>query len=74
MLQEPVSKHNDTDSGSQVYVEDYASPFPIFAFNASHHKETLRGGSANTEIRWSLSANCCRHYNAYALMSRYTFN
>ena len=74
MLQEPVGKHNDTDSGSPVYVEDYASPFPVFAFNVSHHKERLLGGSANIEIRWSLSANICRHYNAYALVLQDTFD
>ena len=50
MFQEAISKYNDTDSGSQVSVEDYASLFPIFAFNVSHHKERLRGGSADIEI------------------------
>ena len=38
MFQEAISKYNDTDSGSQVSVENYASLFPIFAFNVSHHK------------------------------------
>ena len=56
MFQKAVSKYNDSDSGSQVSVEDYASLFPIFAFNVSHHKEELRDGSADIEIRSSLSA------------------
>ena len=68
MFQEAISKYNDTDSGSQVSVEDYASLFPIFAFNVSHHKERLRGGSADIEIRWTLSANFGGHYNAYAMV------
>ena len=69
MFQETTSKYNDTDSGirSQVSVEDYASLFPIFAFNVSHHKERRRGGSADIEIRWTLSANFGEHYNTYAL-------
>ena len=68
MFQEAISKYNDTDSGSQVSVEDYASLFPIFAFNVSHHKERLRGGSADVEIRWTLSANFGGHYVAYAMV------
>ena len=56
MFQEAISKYNDTGSGSQVSVEDYESLFPIFACNVSHHKERLRGGSADIEIRWTLSA------------------
>ena len=28
MFQEAISKYNDTDSGSQVSVEDYSSLFP----------------------------------------------
>ena len=68
MFQEAISKYNDTDSGNQVSVEDYASLFPIFAFNVSHHKERLRGGSADIEIRWTLSANFGGHYNAYAVV------
>ena len=50
MFEEATSKYNDTDSGSQVSVEDYASLFPIFAFNVSHHRERLRGGLADIEI------------------------
>ena len=34
----------------------------------SHHKERLRGGSADIEIRWTLSANFGGHYNAYAMV------
>ena len=68
MFQEAISKYNDADSGSQVSVEDYASLFPIFAFNVSHHKERLRGGSADIEIGWTLSANFGGHYNAYAMV------
>ena len=30
MFQDGISKYIDTDSGSQVSVEEYASPFPIF--------------------------------------------
>ena len=69
MFQEAISKiYNDTDSGSQVSVKNYASLFPIFAFNVNHHKVRLRGGSTDIEIRWSLSANFGGHYNAYALV------
>ena len=67
MFQEAVSKYKDTDSGSQVSVEDYASRFPLFAFNVSYHKERLCGGSADIEIRWTVSANFGEHYNTYAL-------
>ena len=38
------------------------------SFNVSHHKERLRGGSADIEVRWTLSANFGGHYNAYALV------
>ena len=68
MFQEAIRKYKDTHSGSQVCVEDYASLFPIFAFNVSHLKERLRGGSADIEIRWLLSANFGGHYNAYHLV------
>ena len=68
MFQEPISKYNDTHSGSQVSVKDYASLFPIFAFNVSHHKERLRGGSTDIEIRWTLSANFGGHYDVYVLV------
>ena len=68
MFQEATGKYNDTDSGSQVSVEDYASLFPIFAYNVSHHKEWLHGGSADIEIRWTLSANFGGHYHAYAMV------
>ena len=68
MFQEAISKYNNTDSGSQVSVEDYASLFPLFAFNVGHHKERLRGSPADIEIRWSLSANFRGHYNVYALV------
>ena len=68
MFQEAISKYNNTDSGSQVSVEDYASLFPIIAFNVGHHKEKLRGSSADIEIRWSLSANFGGHYYVYALV------
>ena len=68
MFQEAISRYNDTDSGSQVSVEDYASLFPIFAFNVSHHKVRLRGGSTDIEIRWSLSANFGGHYHAHAMV------
>ena len=54
MFQEAISKYNDTDSESQVSVENYASLFPIFALIVSHHKERLRGGSADIE-RWTRS-------------------
>ena len=57
MFQEAISKYNDTDSGSEVSVENHASLFSIFTFNVSHHKERLRGGSADIEIRWTLTAN-----------------
>ena len=67
MFQEAISIYNDTDSESQVSVDDYASLFPIFAFNVSHHKERLRGGSADIEIRWTLS-HFGGHYNAYAMV------
>ena len=63
MFQEAISKYNDADSGSQVSVEDYASLFPILAFNVSHHKERFRAGSADIEIRWTLSANFGGHYH-----------
>ena len=67
-FQEAIGKYNDTDSGSQVSVEDYASLFPIFAFNVGHHKERLRGSSADIEIRWPLSGNFGGHYHVYALV------
>lgn len=68
MFQEAISKYNDTDSGSQVSVEDYASLFPIIAFNVGHHKDRLRGSSADIELRWSLSGNFGGHYHVYALV------
>ena len=73
MFQEAISKYNNTDSGSQVSVEDYAGLFPIIAFNVGHNKEKLqlRGSPADIEIRWSLSANFGGHYNVYALVLIY---
>ncbi len=68
MFQEAIQKYQDTDSGSQVSAEDYAGLFPIFAFNVSHHKEKLRGSSADIEIRWNLSGNFGGNYTAYALV------
>ena len=73
-----ISKYDDTDSGSQVsvedfnkmkdFLEDYASLFAIFAFNVSHQKERLRCCSADIEIRRTLSANFGGHYSAYAMV------
>ena len=64
-----------------LLAEDFASLFPIFAFNVSHHKDRLRYGSADIEVRWTLSGKFQRTfggaadnaYNVYAsvLSDRY---
>ena len=57
MFQEAVQKYADTDSGSQVSAEDFASIYSIFHFDVSKHKEKLRTSSADVEVRWQLGGD-----------------
>ncbi|XP_065193174.1 uncharacterized protein LOC135824369 [Sycon ciliatum] len=54
LFQEAIQKYADTDSGSQVSVEDFASLYTIIHVDVSKHKEKLRNSSADIELRWRL--------------------
>ena len=55
MFQEAMHKYSDTDSGSQVSVEDFASLYPIFHIDVSKHKDELKLGHAEVTLGWTLS-------------------
>ena len=57
MLQEAMNKYMETDSGSQVSVEDFASLYPIFHIDVSKHHEKLKMGSVDIDLKWTLSKN-----------------
>lgn len=73
MFQEAVQKYADTDSGSQVSIEDFASLYTIFHFDVSKHREKLRNSSADIEARWRLArkfqdGGADASYNVYCLV------
>ena len=51
LFQEVVTKYSDTDSGGQVVVEDFAELYPIIRVDLSEHRERLKMGMANLQIR-----------------------
>ena len=57
MFQEAMHKYSDTDSGSQISVEDFASLYPIFHIDVSKHKDELKLGHVEVTLGWTLSAS-----------------
>lgn len=55
MFQDAAMKYSDPDTGSQVSLGDFASLFPIYHFDVSHHADVLRKKEANIRIRWTLN-------------------
>ena len=56
LFQEAVSEYFDTDSGSQLPVGDFASLYPIIHVDVSKHRDKMRMGTSDIEVRWQLSA------------------
>ena len=50
MFQEAMNKYSDSDSGSQVSVEDFASLYPIFHIDVPKHKDELKLGHAEVTV------------------------
>ena len=57
LFQEAVKKYSDTDSGSEVSVEDFASLYPIIHVDVSKQRERLKMGTDNLKVRWQLVSN-----------------
>ena len=57
LFQKAVKKYSDTESKSQVYVEDFASLYPIIHVDVSKHSERLKMGTADHEVQWQLASN-----------------
>ena len=57
LFQEAVQKYSDTDSGSQVSVEEFAEMYPIIHVDVSKHRERLKMDTTDLEIRWQLASN-----------------
>ena len=81
MFQEAMHKYSDTDSGSQLSVEDFASLYPIFHIDVSKHEDHLKLGHVDIEVMWTLSdkfknlagtGNTAYHVFCVILSDRYT--
>ena len=57
MFQEAVNKYQDTDTGSSISVEEFASLYPIIHIDISKHADQLIGSPADIEINWQLGRN-----------------
>ena len=52
-----VNKYQDTDTGSQLSAEDWASLYPVHHFDVSKHNDRLKNSTADIEIRFTLGGN-----------------
>jgi len=52
-----VNKCQDSDTGCQISVEDWASVYSIHHFDVSKHNDRLKNSSVNIEIRFNLGGN-----------------
>ena len=67
MLQEAMSKYQDTDTGSQLSVEEFASLYPIIHIDVSKHPDRLKDSPADIELRWTLGSTPPRPYFVYVV-------
>ena len=57
LFQKAANKYSDTDSGSQVSVEEFAELYPIIHVERSKHKKRLKMSTDDHEIRRQLASN-----------------
>lgn len=67
MLQEAMNKYQDTDTGSQLSVEEFASLYPIIHIDVSKHPERLKDSPADIELKWTLGAQPPDPYYVYVV-------
>ena len=65
---EAFEKYSNPDSGSQVPLEDFANLYPIIHVDVSKHRDKLKIGAADIEVRWHLSADPGWDYHAYCVV------
>lgn len=68
LFQDAAMKYSDPDTGSQVSIRDFASLFPIYHFDVSHHVDSLKKAEANITIYWELEQAFARAYNMFWLV------
>ena len=67
MLQEAMSKYQDTDTGSQLSVEEFPSLYPIIHIDVSKHPERLKDSPADIELKWTLGSAPASPYFVYVV-------
>ena len=61
-------KYSNPDPGSQVPLEDFANLYPIIHVDVSKHRDKLKIGTADIEVRWHLSADPGWDYHVYCVV------
>src|SRR5258706_509106 len=69
MLQEAMDKYQDTDTGSQLSMEEFASLYPIIHIDVSKHPDRLKDSPADIELKWSLGAAPADPYYVYVVVT-----
>ena len=67
MLQEAMCKYQDTDTGSQLSVEEFASLYPIIHIDVSKHPDRLKDSPADIELKWTLGWGPAGPYFVYVV-------
>ncbi len=70
MFLEAANKYQNTNTGTQISAEEFATLYPVFHFDVSKHSERLMTGSVDIQATWTLQANFPGGvpYNAYAVI------
>ena len=68
-FQEAMNKYQDTDSGSQLSVEEFVNLYPIIHIDVSKHSERLKDSPADIELTWTLGSEPAQPYHVYALIT-----
>ena len=69
MLLDAVHKYQDTDTGTQINIEDFASLYPIFHIDVSKHSDRLKDAPADLELKWQLGSQPANEYYVYVLVT-----
>ena len=69
MFQDAMNKYQDTDTGSQLSAEDFATLYTIIHIDVSKHSERLKDSPADIELKWTLGDAPANPYYVYALIT-----